>query len=140
MALYTPEILNLATQLVEYPLQRDFSHQANARSRTCGSVIEVGIDCDDAGTINIIGMRVSACAIGQASAAIMARGVIGRRPAEVVEARTKIAKWLAQDGALPDWPELDLIKPALLHKGRHGALILPWTAATEALCSAVPGR
>ncbi len=137
MPLYTPQILELATELANFPLERGFTHRAVARSRTCGSVIEVGIDCDKAGLINHIGMQVSACAIGQASAAIMARSLIGRTQAEVVETRARIAAWLAGEGPLPDWPQLDLIAPALPHKGRHGALVLAWTAASEALCSGV---
>lgn len=144
MSLYTPQILALAAGLADYPLVGDFAHRASARSRTCGSVIEVGLDGDAAGRISRVGMRLAACAMGQASAAIMAAGLAGRTPEDVAAAHHALRDWLAGAGAgcgsLPDWPQIDLLAPALPHKGRHGALLLPWTAALEALCSAEASR
>lgn len=134
--LYTPEILALAAGLAAYPLTDDFAVTAQARSRTCGSVIVVGLDRDAAGSICRVGMRVTACAIGQSSAAIMAQGLVGRRAAEIARMESAIAAWLAGEGGAPDWPQFDLLAPALPHKGRHGALLLPWTAAVQALFSA----
>jgi NifU-like protein involved in Fe-S cluster formation len=140
MSLYTPQILALAAGLADYPLAGDFAHRASARSRTCGSVIDLGVDCDAAGRISRVGMRLAACAMGQASAAIMAAGLVGRAAGDVTAAQRALQGWLAGEGALPDWPQIDLLAPALPHKGRHGALLLPWTAALEALCSAEASR
>lgn len=137
MSLYTPQILALAASLAAYPLAPDLTCRASARSRTCGSVIELGLQFARAdGTISRVGMQVAACAIGQASAAIMAASLAGRSAREITATHAAIARWLAGEGALPDWPQLALLAPALPHKGRHGALLLPWTAAAEALCSA----
>jgi NifU-like protein involved in Fe-S cluster formation len=135
VSLYTPQILALAADLARYPLKEDLGLRASARSRTCGSVIDIGLDCDAEGRIRRVGMRVAACAIGQSSAAIMAQGLEGRSAAEVAAMETALAAWLAGEGTLPEWPQLDLLGPALPHKGRHGALLLPWTAASEALFS-----
>ncbi|MGY6638276.1 MAG: iron-sulfur cluster assembly scaffold protein [Erythrobacter sp.] len=140
MALYTPEMLALATGLSAYPLAGDFTYRASARSRTCGSVIELGLECDQASCITRIGMRLAACAIGQASAAIMAAGMPGRGASEIAATHQQLEIWLTGQGALPEWPGLNVIAPALPHKGRHSALLLPWTAATEALCSAETKR
>jgi NifU-like protein involved in Fe-S cluster formation len=136
MALYTPEMLALATGLAAYPLDGNFTHTATARSRTCGSVIELRLATDPAGRISRIGMRLAACAIGQASAAIMASEMAGRTPDEITATHQQLEEWLKGSGPLPPWPGLDVLSPALPHKGRHGALILPWTAAAQALCSA----
>lgn len=136
MALYTPEMLALATGLAAYPLDGHFTHTATARSRTCGSVIELGLECDDTGCITRVGMRLAACAIGQASAAIMAAAILGRSADDMTAAHQQISKWLEGSAPLPSWPGFEVISAALPHKGRHGALILPWTAAREALCSA----
>lgn len=138
MTLYTPEILALAADLADYPLTSDFACQASARSRTCGSVIAIGIDSDAQGRIARVGMQVTACAIGQASAAIMARALPGHDHAAVAGMHDGIAAWLAGTGAPPDWPQFALLAPALPHKGRHGALLLPWTAARQALCAGTP--
>ena len=138
MTLYTPQVLGLAAQLADFPLTGEFAHSASARSRTCGSVIEIGLDCDPQGAVSRVGMKLAACAMGQASAAIMAAGLIGCEPGAIIAARASLERWLGEHGAVPDWPQIGLLAPALPHKGRHGALILPWTAACEALCSRQP--
>jgi hypothetical protein len=37
---------------------------------------------------------------------------------------------------MPDWPGLAAIAPAREFPGRHGAIMLPWTAARDALSGA----
>ena len=134
--LYSPELLGLATLLARHRLTDDLPLRAEARSRSCGSVIAIGFALEDAGLIDRIGLRVSACAIGQASAALLAESVKGRAPGEVIAAGEMLALWLEGAGDLPDWPGIDALAPALAHPGRHGALLLPWKAAAQALCEA----
>lgn len=131
--LYSPELLGLATGLAAFPLSDDLPLRAEARSRSCGSVIALGLGLDETGRIARIGMQVSACAIGQASAALLAQGVSGRDAGAVDAAAAALAQWLAGEGALPDWPGIAALAPARDHPGRHGALLLPWTAARTAL-------
>ena len=131
--LYSPALLGLATGLADFPLTDDLSLRAEARSRSCGSVIALGLALDDAGRIARIGMQVSACAIGQASAALLAQGAAGRDAGAVDAAAEALEQWLAGEAALPDWPGIDSLAPARDHPGRHGALLLPWTAARTAL-------
>jgi len=134
--LYSPALLGLATGLARFPLTPDLPLRAEARSRSCGSVIAIGLALDEQGRIANIGMQVSACAIGQASAALLAQGAVGREPERVRDTANALAAWLAGEGALPAiWPGLDPLAPALAHPGRHGALLLPWKAACEALSS-----
>lgn len=83
-------------------------------------------------------MQVSACAIGQASAALLARGSIGAAPEDIIATANDLERWLAGEGDLPRWPGLAPLTPALAHPGRHGALLLPWNAAVEALSQAAP--
>lgn len=131
--LYSAELLGLATGLAGYPLTPDLPLRAEARSRSCGSVIALGLALDDDGLIARIGMQVSACAVGQASAALLAKDAAGRDPEAVSAAAQAIADWLAGTGPLPDWPGLAALAPARDHPGRHGALLLPWKAGTAAL-------
>lgn len=131
--LYSPALLGLATGLAAFPLAGDLPLKAEARSRSCGSVIALGLALDEGGRIARIGMQVSACAIGQASAALLAQGSVGHR-AEAIEAvATGLEAWLTGEGTLPQWPGIDALVPARDHPGRHGALLLPWTAARTAL-------
>lgn len=142
--LYTPNLLSLATQLSDYPLDRPFAYHSSGRSRTCGSTVEVGVDLDATGRVANLGIQVTACAIGQSSAAILAIGAKGRTPHEIAQARSDIARWLsAPEGgqfSLPDWPGFQPLEPAREHKGRHGALLMAWTAVSEALSSSDSAR
>jgi NifU-like protein involved in Fe-S cluster formation len=131
--LYSPELLGLATGLAAFPLTDDLPLRADARSRSCGSVIALGLALDDDGLVSGVGMKVSACAIGQASAAIMARSIAGNNPAEVCRTAEALELWLAGGGDLPSWPGIAALVPARDHPGRHGALLLPWKAASKAL-------
>ena len=132
--LYSPELLGLATGLARFPLTDDLPLRAEARSRSCGSVIALGLVLGSDARIARVGMTVSACAIGQASAALLAEGAAGAAPSQVAATTDALAAWLAGEGDLPaTWPGLAPLAPALGHPGRHGALLLPWKAACEAL-------
>ena len=136
MKLYSPALLGLATGLAQFPLTGDLPLRAEARSRSCGSVITIGLALGEHGAIARIGLTVSACAIGQASAALLAQGALGKDPARLRDTADALAAWLAGDGDLPAiWPGLEMLTPARDHPGRHGALLLPWKAASEALSS-----
>ena len=136
--LYTPQLLSLATGLAAFPLSDDLPLRAEERSRTCGSVIALGLALDDDGLVSGVGMRVSACAIGQASAALMAQAIRGDSPGGVRQTADGLERWLAGKGELPHWPGIAALIPARDHPGRHGALLLPWKAACKALSQAAP--
>ena len=130
--LYTPELLALAVSLADVPIDPSHSLTGQAVSRTCGSTVTVGFAPMPGGTIGRFGIRVSACAVGQAAAAIFARGVEGRSVGEIAAAEAAIEAWF-EGGPLPDWPGFSAIAPAQAHPGRHGAVLLPWRAARDAL-------
>lgn len=139
-ALYTPQVLALATSLAACPITADLPLQGSARSAACGSSLTVGLALDEAGRVARIGLAAHACAIGQAAAAIFAAAAQGRDQADITAALTEIEGWLAGQGCLPGWPGLDAIAAAQAFPARHGALLLPWKAARGALSSApLPG-
>lgn len=131
--LYTPEVLGLALELAACPLTDDLPLQGEARSKSCGSTITLGLVLDDAGRIARVGLRSQACAIGQASAAIFARAAAGTSGADIVRIRDEVAAWLADEGGLPEWPGFAIIAAARDYPARHGAVMLPWDAAVKAL-------
>ncbi len=134
--LYTPEVLALATALARYPLTGDLPLRGAARSPACGSRIELMLACDGNGRIARIGLRAQACAVGQASAAIFAGAASGHDRAALAAALAQIEGWLRGEAGLPDWPGLGAIAAARDYPGRHGAILLPWKAALEALPTA----
>jgi NifU-like protein involved in Fe-S cluster formation len=136
--LYSSALLGLATGLADYPLDPTLPLKATVRSRSCGSVLTLGLAVDASERIARIGMQVSACAIGQASAAVLAQGCIGASPLNILATANGLERWLAGESDLPPWPGLEPLIPALAHPGRHGALLLPWNAACEALSHTAP--
>lgn len=138
--LYTPAVLALATSLAGWPLDDSLPLRGAARSPACGSAIELALALDPAGRIAKVGLRSHACAIGQAAAALFAQGAQGRGAAEIAAASEALERWLAGTAPLPDWPGLAAIAPAQAYPARHGAVLLAWRAAREALSpAACPG-
>lgn len=134
--LYSPRLLALAVELAEYPFDPDASLHGEARSRSCGS--EIALSAGNG--FRTIGMRVTACAVGQAAAAIFVRHAEGATFDQIEEALRQITDWLGEGGTLPDWPDFSLLEAARDYPGRHGALQLPWRAALDALSKAGAGR
>ena len=133
--LYTPEILALTTELASWRDRDGMPIAGSARSRTCGSTIDMALAVDSGAVIERVGMQVSACAIGQASAAIFAAAARGRTAIEIDHARKEIAAWLVGDGPRFDWPRIEMLTAARAHPGRHSAILLAWEAAAGALSS-----
>lgn len=138
--LYTPEVLAATVELAAYPLDANLTLRGEARSASCGSRLELGLALGIDGRIARTGIAARACAIGQASAAIFAAGVVGCTPQDVIDAHGAIARWLAGAGAMPGWPRLALVAPAAAYPARHGAMLLPWVAAIRALEQGNPAR
>ena len=137
--LYNAELLRLATGNPHEERLTEPMGSAERRAPVCGSRIAVDVDLDPAGRVTVIGMQVSACAYGQASATLLARHALGRSHAELAETRDAIARWLAGEGAMPDWPGLAALAAVVPHSARHGAVRLPFEAAADAVAIARAG-
>ena len=135
VALYTPEVLGLATSLADFAWDESLPLQGGARSKSCGSTITLGIALDGQGRIERVGLKSQACAIGQAAAAIFAKAAPGKSLEEVAATRNALLAWLAGQAAMPDWEGLAAIALARDYPGRHGAILLPWQAAGDLLPS-----
>ena len=136
--LYTPELLALAVALADYPPDPTLPLHGEARSKSCGSTLAADFALDDEGRIARVGLRVRACAVGQASAAIFARAAATRTLADIAAAQDALTAWLGGNGERPGWPGLEALDAARDYPARHGAIMLPWTAARDALSSAAP--
>lgn len=134
--LYTPELLARAVDLADWPPMENAQLHGEARSKTCGGTIAMDIVLDASGAIASLGMRVRACAVGQAAASIFARHARGASLEEIRAAHDRMAGWLEDEAPPPDWPEISLIAPARSYPARHGAMLLPWKAALATLSSA----
>lgn len=139
--LYNTEILRLAASI---PFHARIEHpQASVekRSPVCGSRVTVDLDLDADGRVAAVGMLVRACALGQASAALVSQHIVGRDLSELAEARDALAAWLAGETETPPaWPGLEIFAPALPHRARHPSIRLAFEAAAEAATLALRGE
>ncbi|WP_236672154.1 iron-sulfur cluster assembly scaffold protein [Croceicoccus sp. YJ47] len=131
--LYTPAVLAAATRLASFTLDLRFSIRGEARSPSCGSRVELGLLLGEGGKIAEVGIAAHACAVGQAGAAVFAEHAAGRDAQDIAAANAAMEEWVRRDGPQPEWPGLDLIAPARAYPGRHGAMLLAWNAAANAL-------
>jgi NifU-like protein involved in Fe-S cluster formation len=139
-ALYTRDILRLAASI---PHQRRLAApQASVEksSPVCGSRVVVDLVTDAEGRVVELGQEVRACALGQASAALMGAHALGRTAEELAAARDALAGYLAGTREDPGrWPGLAVFAAARPYRARHAAILLPFAAAAEA-ARAVPAR
>lgn len=138
--LYNTEILRLAAETAQAVRLSDPHASVERRSPICGSRVTVDIALGDDGRVADVGMLVRACALGQASSALLARAIVGKSPADLAAASDALAAWLAGEGDAPDWPGLILFEPARPHSARHASIRLAFEAAAEAAATAAHQR
>lgn len=132
-ALYNSTILRLATSIPHQQRLADAQGSSEKRSPICGSRVIVDVRLDPDGRIAAIGQEVRACALGQASAALMGEHAIGRSIEELETARDALTSFLAGERDDPgDWPGLDIFAPARPHSARHPSIRLAFEAVAEA--------
>lgn len=132
-ALYTTDLLRLAVEAATYPRLSQPNASEEARAPLCGSRIALDLTLDGQGCVSAIGMDIHACAVGQASAAILAGAIQGRSADDLRRLADALALWLNDSTApMPDWPRLVELAEARTYPARHGAILLPWRAAATA--------
>ncbi len=136
-ALYTRDILRLAVSIPHQQRLDSPDGSAELRSRTCGSVVAADVIIDDDGALSDLGMSISACALGQASASILGAEAIGRTARDIVQARSGLEEFFNGKVESPgDWQNMDKLVAARDHKGRHAAILLPYDALIAAFADA----
>ena len=135
--LYSQRILALAADM---PFaDRLEAPQASVKKRApiCGSTVIVDLDLEN-GKISRFGQDVKACALGQASAAVMAQNIIGRSRAEVETARDQLRAMLKEEGPLPEAPfeSYEVLEPAREYRNRHASIMLALEATAQAMAEA----
>ena len=132
-ALYNSTILRLATSIPHQTRLTDPQASVEKRSPVCGSRVTVDVRLGPNGRIEALGQEVRACALGQASAALMGEHAIGRNVVELETARDALTNFLAGKRDDPgDWPGLEIFAPARPHSARHASIRLAFEAVAEA--------
>jgi NifU-like protein involved in Fe-S cluster formation len=133
--LYSDKILEIAANQPVPGRLAAPSASARKTSRICGSIVEVDIAVT-AGVISGYGHEISACALGQTSAAIVASNAVGTPIAEFRRVRDEMAAMLKANGpppADPRWSDLRYLEPVRDFPHRHASTLLVFEAVCEAL-------
>jgi NifU-like protein involved in Fe-S cluster formation len=137
LKLYSGRILELAADIPH--LGRLPAPQARVRRRSplCGSTVTVDVVLRD-GRIAEYAQDVKACALGQASASVSGRVMIGRSRPEVEAARDALRAMLTEAGPVPAPPfdGLEVLRPARDYRNRHASILLALEATVEAMAEA----
>ena len=121
--LYSKKILALAADIQHAGRLDQPQASAKKRAPLCGSTVTVDLATED-GRISEFAQNVRACALGQASASVLGRAVIGQERAAIARARDELALMLKEDGPTPSVPfeELEVLRPAREYKNRHASI------------------
>lgn len=137
--LYTKDILRWTMKIPHIGHLDGADHEAKVHSRVCGSRITIQANVLDA-RLQMYAWEVKACALGQASAAIVGAEIVGASKNDIISARTALERQIKHGEAI-DWSSLqggkwsDLEDLAIVngHSGRYGSVLLPFDAALAIL-------
>ncbi len=132
--LYSAQILALAADIPHHERLENPDATVKKRSPLCGSTVTVDVKVKD-GRITDFGQDVKACALGQASASVVGRNVVGCTREQVEKARDQLRAMLKEGGPVPEPPfdGLEVLLPAREYKNRHASILLALDATAEAM-------
>lgn len=132
--IYNQRIFELAAA-IPHAAKLDHPHAAaRAHSKLCGSTVEVEIRMDG-DRISDFGQTVKACLLGQASAAIVGREIVGTPADEFRAVAAAMRRMLKDAGPPPEgrWADLGLLQPVKDYPHRHASTLLVFDAVERAL-------
>ncbi|ATQ68749.1 MULTISPECIES: iron-sulfur cluster assembly scaffold protein [Methylosinus] len=102
-------------------------------SPACGSTLTLDVR-RERDRIAALGYRARACTLGMASTAVVAAQAVGERFEDALAAGRALAALLAGEDARFEerWRALDMFVAARGFPSRHGSILLPFHALTEA--------
>lgn len=139
--LYSRQIMALATDIAHLGTLDTPEARAKKRSPLCGSTVTAELTLAK-GRVAEFAQNVRTCALGQASAAVLGRVVIGADRATLAAGHAALIEMLTGSGALPQPPfeALKALHPARDYKARHPSILLAWEAALAAFDEAAAAR
>jgi NifU-like protein involved in Fe-S cluster formation len=135
--LYHPRIFELAGDIAHIGRLAAPQGSATKVSKICGSAatVDVALDGD---RIAAFAIEIEACALGQASASVLAAHAVGATVAEIQAARDALHAMLKEGGAPPGgrfW-ELRHLEGVRAYPQRHVSTLLALDACLAAIAAA----
>ncbi len=132
--LYHPRVLELAADIAHLGRLADPQGSAVKVSRICGSVVIVDVGMEN-GRVAAFAIEPKACALGQASAGVLAQSILGATAQEVAAARDGLRAMLKEGAPPPQgrfW-ELRHLEGVRDYPSRHASTLLAFEAAVAAI-------
>ncbi|KAF0126146.1 MAG: NifU domain-containing protein [Xanthobacteraceae bacterium] len=138
---YNKRILELAANIPRLGRLAAPDASSTAHSKLCGSTVTVDIALDG-DVVTDFAHDVKACALGQASSAIMASHVVGSTAAELRALRDDVRRMLKENGPPPGgrWADIAVLEPVRDFKARHASTLLTFDAVVDAIGKAEAAR
>ena len=132
--IYNKRILSFAGSIPRLGRLESPDASATAHSRLCGSTVTVDLRVEG-DVVTDFAHEVKACALGQASSAIMAAHVVGAKEAELRAVRETMRRMLKENGPAPEgrFGDLQFLEPVRDYKARHASTMLTFDAVVDAL-------
>lgn len=132
---YNAKILGFAGNIGRIGRLPDPDATATAHSKLCGSTVTVDLAVGDDGVVTDFAHEVKACALGQASSAIMAQHVVGASAGELRAVRDTMRAMLKENGLPPQgrFADLRYLEPVRDYKARHASTMLTFDAVVDCL-------
>jgi len=132
--IYSRRILELAAAIPRTARLAAPQATATAYSKLCGSKVTVDLTMQG-DVVTDYGQSVRACLLGQTSASVMGREIIGSTAAELRAVGRAMRKMLKEGGPPPDgkWSDLAVLEPVRDYKARHASTLLVFDAVEDAI-------
>ncbi|MCJ7598434.1 MAG: iron-sulfur cluster assembly scaffold protein [Methyloceanibacter sp.] len=132
--IYNQRILELAASIPRTKRLASPGATATAHSKLCGSTVTVDLAMKG-DVVTDYGQTVRACLLGQTSASVMGREVMGSTAAELQAVGAAMRKMLKEGGAAPSgrWADLAVLEPVRDYKARHASTLLVFDAVENAI-------
>ena len=136
--LYSDKLLRLAANMPHAGRLADPHGSSEKVAKLCGSKVVVDVRLED-GRVVDFAQDVKACALGQASAAVLGAHVLGSSLAEIEMARDAFRAMLKTGAPAPDgrFSDLSMLAPVKDYPARHASTLLAFEAAAEAVRQAM---
>ena len=132
--IYSQRILELAANMPRAERLPHPDATATAHSKFCGSRVTVDLSMEG-DVVTDYGQSVKACLLGQSSAAVMGREIVGSTAAELRAVGAAMRKMLKAGGPPPNgrWADLRALEPVKDYKARHPSTLLVFDAVEDAI-------
>ncbi len=133
-SIYNQQILYYAGNVTRVGKIEHYNGTATETARICGSRVCVELLLKDEKIVDF-GHEVKACALGQASSAMMAEIIIGSEAEALFQLQKTMHCFLKEDGPEPsgDFKLFACLEPVKEYKNRHASALLTFDAVAKAL-------